>query len=358
MIRDFWISNGVAYLDGQHSQTVNGAKLKLSYGEECVLTLHFDEGVIAAGDTVMVAYDADMLFGESGTSPMGKAQALVTNADATAQSITLSMPTNTRRFMDIVNGSRVAVTAWLGIYQFKPGEEEGYPQMPMALCAINAMPVVALLSDTVVPIEPRDLYYTKQEVDANFIANAQKGAANGVAGLDAQGKIPAGELPAMDYIPTSEKGAADGVATLDSTGKVPTGELPALPYLPTSGGTVTGAVLSTAGGYSQTIHTIPAASTTYTLVVGKVYEHSPAAAPIYTLPAVSDIYATADIAVIVVFSASALSVAFEDAGGNIIIPLSTPQILDGTVVLYTAEYNALSGWYIMPIVVKEGQYEP
>ena len=58
---------------------------------------------------------------------------------------------------------------------------------------------------------------------------SQKGAAGGVAPLDAAGKVPAGHLP--DSIPMSQKGAADGV-TPDAAGKVPVAHLPKLDYLP------------------------------------------------------------------------------------------------------------------------------
>lgn len=40
------------------------------------------------------------------------------------------------------------------------------------------------------------------------------------------GKVPSSELPAMDYIPNDEKGAANGVAQLDENGKVAQGQLP------------------------------------------------------------------------------------------------------------------------------------
>lgn len=58
---------------------------------------------------------------------------------------------------------------------------------------------------------------------------SQKGAAGGVAPLDAAGKVP-GHLP--DSIPMSQKGAADGVTPLDAAGKVPVAHLPKLDYLP------------------------------------------------------------------------------------------------------------------------------
>lgn len=40
------------------------------------------------------------------------------------------------------------------------------------------------------------------------------------------GKVPAKQLPDMDYIPTKEKGAASGVATLGTDGKLPDSQKP------------------------------------------------------------------------------------------------------------------------------------
>lgn len=74
--------------------------------------------------------------------------------------------------------------------------------------------------------------YAASEVGA--IPTTEKGAANGVATLGADGKVPTGQLPAMDYVPTSEKGVASGVATLGTDGKVPPGQLPAMDYAPST----------------------------------------------------------------------------------------------------------------------------
>jgi hypothetical protein len=84
-----------------------------------------------------------------------------------------------------------------------------------------------------------------------FIPLAQKGAANGVAELDATGKVPSSELPAVTgFIPTAQKGAVNGVAELDATGKVPASELPAVTgYIPTSEkGAASGVATLDAGG--------------------------------------------------------------------------------------------------------------
>lgn len=60
----------------------------------------------------------------------------------------------------------------------------------------------------------------------NYVKSDEKGAANGVAKLGEDGKVPADELPSMDYITTSEKGAAGGVATLGTDKKVKGEQLP------------------------------------------------------------------------------------------------------------------------------------
>lgn len=61
---------------------------------------------------------------------------------------------------------------------------------------------------------------------------ALEGAANGLATLGGDGKVPSGQLPPLDYIPTGEKGEAGGVATLGENGKVPSSQLPPLDYIP------------------------------------------------------------------------------------------------------------------------------
>lgn len=54
----------------------------------------------------------------------------------------------------------------------------------------------------------------------SYVNTSEKGAANGVATLGEDSKVPENQLPDMDYVKSSEKGAANGVATLDSDGNV------------------------------------------------------------------------------------------------------------------------------------------
>lgn len=49
----------------------------------------------------------------------------------------------------------------------------------------------------------------------NYIPASEKGTPNGVATLDAEGKVPVDQLPAMDYVPISDVGAPGGVAKQD-----------------------------------------------------------------------------------------------------------------------------------------------
>ncbi|WP_265106702.1 collagen-like protein [Streptomyces sp. ET3-23] len=59
---------------------------------------------------------------------------------------------------------------------------------------------------------------------------AEKGAANGVAPLNAYGNVPSANLPDLGatYVKVSTRGAANGVAVLDSSGRVPAAQLPDL----------------------------------------------------------------------------------------------------------------------------------
>ena len=78
--------------------------------------------------------------------------------------------------------------------------------------------------------------YAASEVGA--IPTTEKGAANGVATLGADGKVPSAQLPPLDYVPNSEKGAASGVATLGTDGKVPTEQLPEISSVKTFTATI------------------------------------------------------------------------------------------------------------------------
>lgn len=70
----------------------------------------------------------------------------------------------------------------------------------------------------------------KEQIPAlEYIAKSARGAANGVASLDANSKVPVAQIPALSYIPASQKGAANGVASLDANGDVPFAQIP--PYL-------------------------------------------------------------------------------------------------------------------------------
>lgn len=120
---------------------------------------------------------------------------------------------------------------------------------------------------------------------AATIPLTQKAAANGVATLDGSGKIPSGQLPAgsgvtsvngasgavtltaadVSAVPTTQKGAANGVATLDASTLVPTAQIPGLNASKITAGTIDIARIPT-GTSSSTVsfgdhgHTYPVTS--------------------------------------------------------------------------------------------------
>ena len=93
------------------------------------------------------------------------------------------------------------------------------------------------------------------------------------------------------------------------------------------------------------ITTIPAATSAYTLDDG-VYIHTPSSAPTYTLPAISDATGTHTVILMVSF-ATVQTLSFEDAGGNTLAPLDSPEIGQNYVVEYLCMYSPLqSSWVI------------
>lgn len=188
------------------------------------------------------------------------------------------------------------------------------------------------------------------ELDASSLNPVQNRIVTEALGRKADlenGKVPQAQLPAMDYIPTSEKGAANGVAGLDAQGKVPEGELPIANGLTTKGilkqngssqqsglfisnglaelypitynqidtrssdkSAVTGARLDYAvRSVLPNVTAIPAATTAYSLLDASAttnnhsftYTHVPDSAPTYTLPTISDSTRTHDIILNVLF---------------------------------------------------------
>lgn len=95
------------------------------------------------------------------------------------------------------------------------------PLTPATKCKISydANGLVTAGADLTIADLPSDM-------DTHYVNVSPKGAANGVATLDAGSKIPVAQIPTLGYIPTTEKGTASGVASLDATGRVPSSQLP------------------------------------------------------------------------------------------------------------------------------------
>lgn len=108
--------------------------------------------------------------------------------------------------------------------------------------------------------------------------------------------------------------------------------------------------LTITGGGTQTITSIPAASSAYTLSTAENggvahYTHIPNAATVYTLPAVPD--ATKDNAVVLdVKFASTTSATFSAASGSVVL-LDSLTISSGDIVEYLCRYDSLqSAWVV------------
>lgn len=213
-----------------------------------------------------------------------------------------------------------------------------------------------------------------------------------VAGL-VDGKVPAEELPSLDFIPTAEKGVANGVAELDGEAKVNRD------VLPLCNSTSVGAVRSGSGatqyginivdGYVRIVRatesniddkagiykpivptsldyavrsvlpnvtTIPAATAAYSLLDASAttnnhsftYTHVPAEASVYTLPAVTNT-AVSHLILLYVDFTNTQSISFEDSNNQTISPSFTPTISAGDVYCFKCEYSILkNAWQIIP----------
>ena len=252
----------------------------------------------------------------------------------------------------------------------------------------NGNLTLTLQSGQTLTVDISDIVY-------GLVNSDELGTPGGVAQLDENGKVPAEQLPEMDYIPNDEKGAANGVAQLNSSGKVPSTQLP---Y---ANSTTLGAVqidLANGIGVGSTgkiglngaseadidgrvankkaivpgkidyavrsvlpnITVIPADTTSYALKDASAttnshswtYVHTPSEATTYVFPAVTTTNVVHAITLIIDFS-TVQTYAFEDSEGNALLPLFTPSISQGDVYAFKCEYSVVqSKWLIYP--VKEG----
>ena len=106
-----------------------------------------------------------------------------------------------------------------------------------------------------------------------------------------------------------------------------------------------------AGGHQQGITVIPAATTSYTLAEGN-QSHTPEAASVYTLPAVTDATRTHECILTIKFSSTVLTYEFQDSAGNTLVPLPlNGDIEAGSVVTFLCRYNLLlAQWVIYPVM--------
>ena len=104
-------------------------------------------------------------------------------------------------------------------------------------------------------------------------------------------------------------------------------------------------------GIQQGITVIPAATTAYTLAEGE-QSHTPEAASVYTLPAITDATRTHECILTIKFSSTVLTYEFQDSAGNTLVPLPlNGDIEDGSVVTFYCRYESLlSQWVIYPVM--------
>lgn len=162
------------------------------------------------------------------------------------------------------------------------------------------------------------------------VQSSQKGAANGVAPLDANAKVPASNLPAMDYAPSSHLTDSAAHAALLAAKQDTIADLPSIRVNQTG------------------VTTLTATDTEVTLADNSVNAHTPAASCAYTLPEVTDATKTHRVTLYVKHTATTILASFKDSGGTAITPIGgayTPAANE--VVKYECTWvDALSQWTV------------
>ncbi len=251
--------------------------------------------------------------------------------------------------------------------------------------------ICAAIDDT----DPTAVKYTWKQVANESdldgkIPATEKGAANGVATLDSSGTVPSGQLPLASGTLNGDYGVVRiynhtlygitiGNSYKDLQIYPPTGADIAnrrykRPIVAENLNTAVTAALTDANritltaaqqatargvlGMSSAITTIPAATSAYSLLDATAttnnhswhYVHEPAAAPTYTLPAVTDATVVHTIDLKAKFSASVLTYSFLDSEGGTVTPLPmTGTIADGSVVEFRCTWETLvNQWVIEP----------
>ena len=198
------------------------------------------------------------------------------------------------------------------------------------------------------------IYPQKQGAVADdFVMRGEVGAANGVAGLNENAKVPSGQLPlaSMEHygaVMLGPSGLGLGSIELRKSSTYPNGiivvhpasnnhinlryPLPSGAIMPSNLNLAVTAAMTDANhitlndaekataqevfGVGGPITAIPAATTAYTLAEG-IFTHAPTSAPTYTLPNITDDIRTHEVVLIIDFSSVQTFSFLVDGGGDV-----------------------------------------
>ena len=209
---------------------------------------------------------------------------------------------------------------------------------------------------------PESPAYIKNKPDV--VTHDEVGVADGVAGLNANGKVPSAQLP----LATTTALGAVTVNAVTGIGRLNNASYNNTLYII---GAATNEIDSKAQTYKPivplrldyavrsvlpNVTIIPATATSYSLLDASAttnnhswqYTHTPDAASTYMFPAVTDTAVAHRIKLTIDFT-NVQTYSFVDANGDAIVPLFTPSISAGDMYEFRCEYStAQSRWLIYP----------
>lgn len=325
-----------------YSATQNGINLRLNQHAPIVpLNLDYAVRSVLPNVTEIPAATSDYSLVDSSATTNNHSH-VYSHAPTTAPTYRLPQVTNTTisHYIELT----VDFTA-VQTYSFL--DHAGEPIVPLFTPAIAAGDVYTFKMEYSAIKAAWLIYPQKQGAVADdFVMRGEVGAANGVPSLDANAKVPSGQLPiATNSSLGLIKGYVNGVygINIDANGQVritraePTTDIltrtssfkPIVPsnlnYAVTAAITdanhitLTDAQKATAQsvfGVGGPITAIPAATSAYTLAEG-IFTHAPTSAPTYTLPNITDDIRTHEVVLIIDFSSVQTFSFLVDGGGDV-----------------------------------------
>lgn len=163
---------------------------ELNFGDEPIFTFTFPDDVLTVGDYIVLAVDDDFKFYSETTTnedpiTMCFEKIQITSQHVTAKSLSITLRTRTKKFLEKVNGKSNSIKLNLGVYLKKIVLDATGEYITLARSNAFANAIIADYNDTSLVL-PLNIYYTRKEISAiyNLMAADELSARNSAASAE------------------------------------------------------------------------------------------------------------------------------------------------------------------------------